>query len=424
MKRTVISSGLGVLAALLLAGCVQNVGGGTGGDGGAGAQGGSAPGGSDPGGSDQGGGGGQTTTTTTGTGGGGPCMSGPNDDADGDGFTPAQGDCNDCAAGISPNAIEVPTLPGQTPADENCDGQVDEALQACDGGLLLDDADPVSAAKAVDICKTSSGPGDWGLVSAQWVLSDGTAAPNTPEYHLGHGILGDFGPNVGTQLGQNMLALSSGAARRPMDPGYVDTNYAKNITSGQPMGFPKPAPACPGVIAGAAYDSAALEVTLQTPSNAAGLAFDFTFYTHEFPSFVCSVFNDLFVAMLSPIPAGQTDGNISFDGMGNTISVNSAFLEVCGCSGGPPCMAGGQVYTCSLGTAQLLGNGFDAGGSATPGAATGWLSTTAPVPANSTVTLRFAIHDSGDGILDSTTLVDRFRWIGSGVPIVQTMPAE
>jgi hypothetical protein len=429
MKRTVFSGGLVALSLLAIAGCGPNNGGGSGGAGGSAQQGGGGSGGDGgggDGGSAQGGDGGaggapMTTTTTTG---GGPCQSGPNDDADNDGFTPATGDCNDCAAGINPNAVEAPTLPGQLPVDENCNGTADEPAATCDGNLLVDDPSPQSAAWAIDLCKFSSGPNDWGLVSAAWVQSDGSAAPNTPEYHLGHGNLADFGPNVPPQLGQRLLALSSGTARLPSDPAYMQS-YSKGISCADPAGFPKVTPACPGVMSGQPNDPAALEVTVLPPSNATGFAFDFSFYTREFPAWVCTVFNDLFVAMLSPIPAGQADGNISFDTMGNTISVNSAFLEACACQGGPPCQAGGKTYTCALGTAPLLGNGFDAGpGVFDPGAATGWLTTTAPVEAGVPFTVRFAIHDSGDGILDSTTIVDRFRWTTSGVPNVQTTPAK
>ena len=42
---------------------------------------------------------------------------------------------------------------------------------------------------------------------------------------------------------------------------------------------------------------------------------------------------------MEPYPQGQMDGNISFDELGNPISVNNAFLDVCGCPDGPPCLA-------------------------------------------------------------------------------------
>src|SRR5689334_14581322 len=95
----------------------------------------------------------------------GGCQSGPNDDSDGDGFTPADGDCDDCDATVNPNAIEATTLPGETPRDENCDGQIDEPIPSCDSNLAIDDPSPANAAMAIDICKVSSGPSDWGLVA-------------------------------------------------------------------------------------------------------------------------------------------------------------------------------------------------------------------------------------------------------------------
>lgn len=363
-------------------------------------------------------------TGSAGTGGTGACMSGPNDDSDGDGFTPSTGDCNDCDATMNPNAVEVETLPGESPRDENCDGTVDEPQATCDANLAIDDPDPVNAAKAVDICKISAGPGDWGLAAANWVLADGSPAPATPEYDLGHGILNGFGPNVNVRNGVSLLTLSTGTARLPNDPGYVDNSFAKNYGSPQPQGFPKPSPACPGVTTGDAFDAAALQVTLNTPSNATGFAFDFSFYTHEYPAFICTVFNDLFVSMLWPIPAGQMDGNISFDSQGNLVSVNNAFLEACGCQNGPPCMAGGKTYTCGLGTDPLLDTGFGVTMFNPDGhAATGWLTTSSPVNGGEAIQIRFAILDSGDGILDSTVLADNFRWITAGQPIVQTVRA-
>ena len=53
------------------------------------------------------------------------CDSGLNDDLDRDGFTPSQGDCNDCDPGTNPDAIEVLTPVGGQPKDEDCDGKVD-----------------------------------------------------------------------------------------------------------------------------------------------------------------------------------------------------------------------------------------------------------------------------------------------------------
>ena len=364
---------------------------------------------------------------TAGSGGGTPCIpGGPDDDVDGDGFTPNQGDCEDCDPSRNPNALEVPTKEGDTPFDEDCDGRIDEDDSVlCDDGLAIDSMDPLDALKAIELCKVSTGDKDWGIVDAKWVLADGTpASPTDTNFHLGHGILPKFGANVVVRKGSHLLALSSGSARQPGDPGYHSVNgFDKGETSGQPFGFPKESPACPGSITGTPHDSAGIEVNVRTPSNATGITFSFDFFTFEWPGFICSQFNDFFVALLTPFPMGQTDGNISYDNLGNPVSVNNAYINVCGCSEGPPCTAGGKIFQCALGDSDLVatGFGFDTNFGQDHGS-TGWLATSAPVPGGDTINLRFAVYDSGDGVLDTTTLIDDFKWIATPGVTVGTIP--
>jgi hypothetical protein len=356
---------------------------------------------------------------------------GPNDDVDGDGWTPAQGDCNDCDPNVNPNAYDFPPAPGDQPVDYDCTGAFADGA-ACDMGLDLASADPLDAARALDLCRTSSGKIDeWGVVSARWVMADGApppaAHPAIDNFHLGHGMLPAFGTTVHTQRGARMLALSSGTARQPTDPGYQSVQgFDKGYTGASPMGFPKESPACPSTVTGQPHDPTGVEITVNTPSNVQGFSFDFDFFTYEWPGFICSPFNDFFVAILSPIPPGQSDGNISFDVMGNPVSVNNAFLQVCGCAGNPPapCVAGGKTFSCSLGDADLLGTGFgfDTAGGQDHGS-TGWLTTRAPVAKNSQIVLRWAVYDSTDGILDTTTLVDNWQWIATPGVSVTTIPA-
>lgn len=189
-----------------------------------------------------------------------------------------------------------------------------------------------------------------------------------------------------------------------MDPGYVgaaDPGFDKGYGGNHPDGFPKGAVSCIGVCpaGGDPRDAAALEVKLRVPVVAQGLSFDFKFYTSEYPTWICSQYNDLFVAILDPIPPGLPEGNIAFDALGNPVSVNSGFLEVCAPDPGAAC------YMCYGGTAELQGTGFEGHG------ATGWHTTMAPVDPGSLITLRFAIYDSGDGAFDSTVLIDNFRWL-------------
>jgi hypothetical protein len=357
---------------------------------------------------------------------------GMNDDVDHDGFTPAQGDCDDCDPNVNPQAVEVQTPMGGTPKDENCNGVVDEVDPPCDMALDVADMDPLNGARAVDLCKQSTGPTDWGVVSAKWVMPDGSPPPATQpaqtNFHLGHGMLSAFGAIVKVQHGDRMLGLSSGSARQPTDPGYHDVNgFDKGYTGNSPPGFPKESPACPGSFTGEPHDPTALEVTINTPSNAKGFSFDFDFFTFEWPGFICSSYNDFFIALLSPIPMGQSDGNVSFDSMGNPVSVNNAFLEVCGCQGNPPspCLAGGKTFTCALGDTDLIGTGFgfdSGGGFGSDHGSTGWLQTKAPVAANSQITMRWIVYDSSDGVLDTTTLVDNWQWIAEPGVAVGTTP--
>lgn len=358
------------------------------------------------------------------SGAGGPaCGTVPTDDIDGDGFSPAEGDCDDCDALVGPNSVEAPTNPGETPSDENCDGEIDNVAPPCDTALALDDPNPLSAARAVDLCKVSAGPSDWGIIQAKYALPDGSPAlVALPSFELGHGILAKFGQVVHPQRGARMLGLSSGAARQPTDPGYQNiSGFDKGYSCNHPQGFPKQSPACPGVTSGAPRDGIALEITLRAPQNAVGFSFDFNFFTSEWPHFVCTTFNDVFSAILAPAPPGQADGNITFDQQGNVVTVNNVFVEACACPGGPPCFAGGKTFACALGPKSLIGTGFENDGISTH-ASTHWLTTTSPAAPGEVLTIRFMVHDSGDAILDTTALIDHWQWvIGKDPPEVVTV---
>ncbi len=73
-------------------------------------------------------------------------------------------------------------------------------------------------------------------------------------------------------------------------------------------------------------------------------------------------------------------------------------------------------YACPSGPAALGGTGFETHG------ATGWLETSAPVTPGSTTTLFLAVWDSGDGVLDSTVILDGFAWSTAAVSTPATLP--
>lgn len=365
------------------------------------------------------------------------CDSGPDEDLDEDGWSVTDGDCNDCDPNTNPGAIEVIGTAEEgeeyVPVDEDCDLVADNPPEPCDGSLPLDASDPFDGARAMELCKLATDNG-YGVISAKYVRANGDNFSSS----LQNGILERFGPNVPPRGGGRMLALSSGHARLPGQSGACGNDSCSDTGAGDaPAGFPQTAAGCE--IDGNIFDDVGLEVQLRAPTNATGYSFDFKFYSFEFAEWVCTPYNDQFMALVTPAPAGAQDGNISFDSNGAPVSVNLAYFTVAeNCnnwaanSDNPP----PQPNPCApSGPAELAGTGFDiwtdngfppffiplddgnAGG-------TSWLQTTAPVAGGEEVTIRFAIWDTGDENLDATSVIDNFKWVANGGEVnVGTEPA-
>ena len=337
------------------------------------------------------------------------CSSHPDEDKDMDGFSVNQGDCNDCDANMNPGAIEVITDPDDPDAivsDEDCDGDEDEE-ELCDGTIDLTDTDPLKGAAAIDLCHTVADD-NFGVISAQYVRADGS--PTAPTMQVG--VLDSFGV-MAPRSGARMLSMSSGHARSATQPNACGTLSCSIGGAGTaPAGFPQDVPNCSGSTN--INDDVGFEVQLKAPTNATGYSYDFDFYSFEFPEWVCTSFNDQYVALVNPPPLGSIDGNISFDIQGNPVSVNIAFFEVCQFDSFYP------QFPCALGAGELDQTGFDTWDDA---GATSWLVTTAPVEPGEEFSIRFAIWDTGDTAFDSTVLIDNFTWIAeAGTVTVGTVP--
>jgi hypothetical protein len=367
------------------------------------------------------------------------CDEDPDTDWDGDGVTEAEGDCNDCDVNVSPGAIEVIVVEGEGGAggsggappavDEDCDGVVDNPpLATCDDALLYTDGDPYNAAKAIELCQEATTK-KWGVAGAAYTHANGSAFAANNQV----GLLSDFGAGVSVQAGSRMLALSSGRSRLPGHPDACTSNSCSTTPNPPPpLGYPQDVPNCP--VSDVINDDMALQLDIKAPSNATGYKFRFKFYSFEYAEYVCTTFNDQFVALVEPPPMGANNGNISFDSAGNPVSVNIAFFDVCdetktdfagNCYPAANVICPPQpVPYCPLGTAELMGNGFlDAFGSGEDGGGTAWLQTTAPVTGGEIFQIRFSIWDVGDSSYDSTVLVDGFEWIAQGgTPFVGTEP--
>jgi hypothetical protein len=345
------------------------------------------------------------------------------EDADGDGFSRAKGDCDDCTGAFGPAAIDIPG----NELDEDCDGE-DAAgpSEPCDPELDATSTDAEDAARALGLCEEHSQSSRLpGLIEAQWLrLSDGTGLGDTRQVWLPE-LFGTLAPREGERL----LVLSTGVARDINDDEYTagcdtfDSVVAGGAWSGgraPPEGYPKDSSQCDDDVNSSeqpAYNDVVLELELRAPSNAKSFSFDSLFLTYEYPDFLCTQFNDFFVVFVDPAPDDLDDDNVLFDANDDPVGVNSGLLSVCreaerGRTERP--------VACTLGPALLAETGFDQGesicatqlseGRDIGGASTGWLHTVVPVPSGKLITIRIVLWDNGDPLLDSSVVIDNFQW--------------
>lgn len=311
--------------------------------------------------------------------------------------------------------------------DDDADGTVDN-VPVCDSGLAIDGA-PDAFARAIGVCDVAASRG-FGLVSATYTNGFGrTARPHDGQW----GILSKFGSVITAREGEVLGVLSSGYAREfdTLDTRKVDftlpppLNGERYPTGAAPVGYPKPAAGCQQD--DKVNDMIDLKLVMKAPPNAKGFTFDFNFHSSEWPIYICSPFNDSFIAYLSSSAYnGGRSENVSFDSKKNPVSVNNGFFDRCtpgsvtGCDAWGGGGGGGAVSQCPGGSGELEGTGFGlkqrtCDKVTTLGGSTGWLTTSAPVAAGEQFTIEFMVWDTGDGVLDSSVLLDKFRWVGAPV---------
>ncbi|MEO7094435.1 MAG: MopE-related protein [Polyangiales bacterium] len=334
----------------------------------------------------------------------------PTSDFDSDGYDLVD-DCDDGNALINPGAIEVP---GDA-VDNDCNGSTDEALVDCDHDLPLASTDALDFARALGLCRTATAGAKgkartWGVISAALTTSDASGAPLPRQF----AIQSQWGDAVTPRAGKSLVALSSGVARTPGQPGYValpkGTDSSSHVND-PPSGWPRNTKGCPSSSTKKAFDSVVLDLVIRVPTNAKSFSYDLDFYSSEYVEYVCQAYNDSFVAML--VSKTKLDpaagGNISFDGSGDPINVNSGFFQACS-----PDSWLGRSFGCPLGITELAGTGFDALASSltkpAQNGATSWLRTTQAIVAGEEIELKLMIWNTGDHWLPSTILLDRFVW--------------
>ena len=430
------------------------------------------------------------------------------EDNDGDGYTVCDGDCCDdtysCRAEhpefVNPGMIEV----AGNELDDNCNGLVDENLSMLENvtpvsfqyydATLTNDQQARALAQAMGIrweCKAKE-VCHFGLVEARLTRSGSNVPPELHQFNVLSAMRDADGvAYVQPREGNSFAMLSTGYA---LDVKGGVPKESMCIESGCPNGgemegaplFSKVPDIylqahdnmlsthskCPAATESPViYDSVHLHLRLRTPINAKGIAFDFRFFTQEYPKYLCGRYNDFFLAMLTtkhPDMAAYPDHNIAFDKMGNPVSVNNGFFTTCefrketagnacpahmrsdengnclaivACNGenaegnenAAPCGCTGEgaEETCVL-SSETCQDGPDVIEAVYPqpyiidkwdweldtpakgegrGGGTAWLTSTAPVLGGEEIELDFHIWDTHDGKYDSSVLLDNFRWL-------------
>jgi hypothetical protein len=232
-----------------------------------------------------------------------------------------------------------------------------------------------------------------GLVAASWVYPNGSAATTGGNFDLGHGILPSFGSANTPREGAALLALSSGTARSTTQAGY-SAELDKGYVVTPPAGFPKNQASCPAPSSNG-YDGIGLAVTLVVPQGVRFMTFDYAFFTHDYPDWVCTTSVDQVAALVTGIAGSSAVENVLLDAAGNPMLASPTALMACSASTG---------YACPLGTAPLAQTGMTA--------SSGWMTTASlAVTPGDTIEAIFTVWDTLDGIIDSSLLLDDFTWV-------------
>ena len=334
-------------------------------------------------------------------------------DFDGDGV----GACSDCC-----ESTETCPDPKNAwdPETHNCSysGET-EVAEECDSEIAANSTAPADYAKAIGLCKTTTeDSSDWGLIEAKITAPDGSTT-----VHAGsNGLLSKLGNVIKPKQGNLMLGLSSGKVKDPFESFEGSDTYTTAAPSdwfNEKHGgsFPAAASCSSSGTSGDVNDAVMLTLKIRTPQNAKSLSFNIYFLTYEYPEYICTRYNDFFIALLNsgytstdPNLQNPNDMNLAMDANGNPVGVNlapSGLFTQCKPDSSYP-----ATQTSCVGTDDLEGTGFIESflGSKTYHGGTGWLTTRGNVKGGEIITLRLAIWDLSDHRLDSLVLIDNFKW--------------
>ena len=303
----------------------------------------------------------------------------------------------------------------------------------CDFGLAVNDSTANDYALAMDLCAQSTEDSFTpGLLSASLTDTDGIGTPAEQ-----YSIQSAFGENNLPLFGNRLVVLSTGSPENISQAGYVsyEPGFDTGTSSAMPSdwlsahgGIVPTAPNCPALSGTLAENPIMLTLRIRVPNNARSFSVNANFFSADYPEYVCSSYNDVFLVLLDSTYAGPfpnpSDKNLAQYFTSNSyvypVGVNLAFGDTglftqclnssTGCGGG----IAGTTDVCES-TNGLVGTGMGfsenvCGANNLVGGATGWLAIRGNVVPGEIITLRIAIWDTSDGTSDSLVLLDNFQW--------------
>ncbi|MBN2724748.1 MAG: SUMF1/EgtB/PvdO family nonheme iron enzyme [Deltaproteobacteria bacterium] len=362
-------------------------------------------------------------------------------DNDGDGFSEADGDCDDDNEFIHPAAVEI----CNDGVDNNCNGEtdgeegdhdgdgevrcnIDDTTADCDdnnagrshlnfevmGNGIDDDCDEVIDEDPYD-CDCSGSPDRAEAIG----LCSGVTSISSYYDSESNGVAGSFGA-LSPQYGCNFLGLSTGEVWSTSVQGGTSFNENGNPvsvtgcmectvedTQNEDWAHPGPEGCCEDNMEN---DPARVRIQLVVPSNARSFSFQFIVLSAEYPEYVHTGFNDTFYAVVHSTALDDVM-NVSFapaDLPSDTLqpmTINNGYFED---PRVPP-------------VTDITGTGYEVyynNPNPQPdviGSSTGWLTTTSPCTPGEVLTIDFWIHDELDHIYDTSVIIDNWQWFVNSV---------
>jgi hypothetical protein len=129
-----------------------------------------------------------------------------------------------------------------------------------------------------------------------------------------------------------------------------------------------------------------MDFDLVVPGGTFGYVFDFAYFSAEWPSYVNTQWNDLFISW-----------QVSEAYTGNVTFVNGAPLTITS-------LDEANAFPFTDAAPELAGTGFDGH------AGTGWFTARGAVLPGETANITFFLADMGDSSLATNVIIDNFRW--------------